>query len=283
MFPLRLTSEIFFPFPAFAVFLLSIWSGAARAQTLTPIAPSFDQHRIVQADTSLQLSHDIIIPNSESVYLDSLKLNKPTDYSIEYSTGRVHITLHQKIDFKLHECIIVIFYNFLPFSFQTLYRHKNYLVHHDSITNRTTTIVNTTSTSGPLDNVFGNELQKSGSIFRGFTVGTNRDLTLNSGFRLQFSGKLSSDVEIQAALTDENTPIQPEGNTQTIQELDNVFVQIKSANYAATLGDFYFDLSDGEFGKLSRKLQGAEGTANFSSGCSFRISNCNRCNLSWQV
>ena len=90
-------------------------------------------------------------------------------------------------------------------------------------------------------------------------------MSLNSGFRLQFSGKLSSDVEILAALTDENTPIQPEGNTQTIQELDNVYVQIKSANYEATLGDFYLDMADGEFGKLSRKLEGAKGTANFSS------------------
>lgn len=262
---MRLTSEIHFPLLALALFLLSVFSGAARAQTPASIAPAFDEHRIIQPDTSLQLLHDIIIPNSESVYLDSLKLNKLTDYSIEYSTGKVHITLRQKIEFKLHKHAIIIFYNFLPFSFKTFYRHKIYIVHHDSITNRTTTIVNTNSASGPFDNIFGNELQKSGSIFRGFTVGTNSNLTLNSGFRLQFSGKLSSDVEIQAALTDENTPLQPEGNTQTIQELDNVFVQIKSANYSATLGDFYFDMSDGEFGKLSRKLEGAEGTANFSS------------------
>ncbi len=241
-------------------------SGAAKAQTLASIAPAFDQHRIFQPDTSIQLSHDIIIPNSESVYLDSLALTKSADYSIDYSTGRVHIALKQRLDFRLHKYSIAIFYNFLPFSFQSFYRHKSYLVHRDSITNRTTTIVTNASTPGPFDNIFGNELQKSGSIYRGFTIGTNRDLTLNSGFRLQFSGKLSSDVEIQAALTDENTPLQPEGNTQTIQELDNVFVQIKSNNYSATLGDFYFDLSDGEFGKLSRKLQGAEGTANFTSG-----------------
>ena len=76
---------------------------------------------------------------------------------------------------------------------------------------------------------------------------------------------MSSDIEIVAALTDENTPIQPEGNTQTIQELDNVFVQIKSTNYEATLGDFYLDMSEGEFGKLSRKLEGATGTANYST------------------
>lgn len=262
---MRLTSEIHFLLSAVSVFLLPILPGAAGAQDFGPIAPAIDQQRIVQPDTSLQLSHEIIIPNSESLYLDSLKLNRSTDYAIEYSTGRVHITLPQKMDFKFHKYTITISYNFLPFSFQSFYRHKDYLIHRDSASSRTSTIVKTSSTSAPLDNIFGNELQKSGSIFRGFTVGSNRDLTLNSGFRLQFAGKLSSDIEILAALTDENTPLQPEGNTQTIQELDNVFVQIKSTNYEATLGDFYLDMSDGEFGRLSRKLQGAKGTANYSS------------------
>ena len=63
----------FFVF-AFPLFLLLILSGAAKAQTITPIAPAFDQHRIVRPDTSLQLSHRIILPNSETVYLDSIKL-----------------------------------------------------------------------------------------------------------------------------------------------------------------------------------------------------------------
>ncbi|MGA9405964.1 MAG: hypothetical protein WBW71_02410 [Bacteroidota bacterium] len=197
--------------------------------------------------------------------MDSLKLNRTADYSIDYSSGKLHIDLRQKIDFKLHKITIIVYYNFLPFSFQSYYRHKSYFIRRDSLTNRSTTIVTANSGSAPLGDIFGSDLQKSGSIFRGFSVGTNSDLTLNSGFRLQFSGKLSSDIEIVAALTDENTPIQPEGNTQTIQELDNVFVQIKSTNYQATLGDFYLDMSEGEFGKLSRKLEGATGTADYST------------------
>ncbi|MCX6135213.1 MAG: hypothetical protein NTU47_15495 [Ignavibacteriales bacterium] len=115
-----------------------------------------------------------------------------------------------------------------------------------------------------MDDVFGTGLQKSGSIFRGLTVGSNRDLSLNSGFRMQLAGKLSSDLDIVAALTDENVPIQPEGTTQTLQELDKVFIQLKSPRYGATLGDFTYAIrveDGGEFGRLSRKLQGANGTA----------------------
>jgi len=261
---LRLTSEIRSSLFAFAVFPLLILSGAAEAQTIASIAPALDQHRILQSDTTLQLSHEIIVPNSETVYLDSIRLNRVSDYAINYSTGSIHFAIPRKMDFTSHKYVIAIFYNFLPFTFQTIYRHKDYSLRRDSTTNRTTTIVS--NASAPFNNIFGSELQKSGSIYRGFTVGTNNSLALNSGFRLQFSGKLSSDVEVLAALTDENTPIQPEGNTQTLQELDNVFVQIKSANYEATLGDFYLEMADGEFGRLSRKLEGAKGTANFASG-----------------
>ena len=262
---MRLISEIFHSFFASVAFLLVILTGAAKGQTITSIAPALEQHRIVQSDTTLQLSHHIVLPGSETVYLDSIKLDPVLDYAVDYATGNVHLALQRKMDFKSYKYVITIFYNFLPFSFQSVYRHKSYAVRRDSITNRTATTVSNASSSAPFDNIFGNDLQKSGSIYRGFTVGTNNSLALNSGFRLQFSGKLSSDVEILAALTDENTPIQPEGNTQTIQELDNVFVQIKSTNYEATLGDFYLDMTDGEFGRLSRKLEGAKGTANFSS------------------
>ncbi|MGA7160498.1 MAG: hypothetical protein WBZ48_05815 [Bacteroidota bacterium] len=262
---MRLTSEINFCFIPLAVFLLSILSGAAKAQTFDAIAPAAEQFRLTRTDTTLQLSHDLLIPGTELVFLDSLKLNQVKDYFIDYSTGRLRIDLHEKLDFRLQKISITIYYNFLPFSFQSNYRHKSYSIRRDSVTNRSTAIVTASSASGPLGDIFGSDLQKSGSIFRGFSVGTNRDLTLNSGFRLQFSGKLSSDIEVVAALTDENTPIQPDGNTQTIQELDNVFVQIKSANYGATLGDFYLDMSEGEFGKLSRKLEGATGTANYSA------------------
>ncbi len=89
-----------------------------------------------------------------------------------------------------------------------------------------------------------NNFQKSGSISRGFQVGSNRDLGLTSGFNLQFSGDVAKDVNITGALTEEQTPIQPEGTTQTLNEIDNIFIRIKAGeHFISTLGDFNLDLN----------------------------------------
>ena len=99
-------------------------------------------------------------------------------------------------------------------------------------------------------------LQTSGSIMRGIKVGSNQDFTLNSGLNVQLSGKLSDDIEIIAALTDAATPIQPEGNTQTLSEIDKVFVQFKSPYVQGTVGDFNMDYKGSAFANVQRKLQG---------------------------
>jgi hypothetical protein len=148
--------------------------------------------------------------------------------------------------------------------------------------------------------------QKSGSISRGFQVGSNQDLGLTSGFNLQFSGDVARDVNITGALTEEQTPIQPEGTTQTLNEIDKVFIRIKAGqHFTSTLGDFDLDMnSPGDptrlgnngsqfqsvvplgintgpedpfkgfnqstFDIISRKLIGAEASAQFTEG-SFTI------------
>jgi hypothetical protein len=104
----------------------------------------------------------------------------------------------------------------------------------------------------------GATLSKSGSLTRGVSLGTDQGLKVDSGLRLQLSGKLSDKTEVIASLTDQNTPIQPEGNTQTLNEIDKVFVQIKSERLSATLGDFQIDYGGSEFTRYSRKLQGAK-------------------------
>jgi hypothetical protein len=99
-------------------------------------------------------------------------------------------------------------------------------------------------------------LQKSGSLIRSVQVGTNQDLALESALNLQIEGRVGRNVDVVAALTDQSTPIQPEGTTETLNELEKVFVSVRSPRLAATLGDFTLDLPGGLYDSYSRKLTG---------------------------
>jgi len=68
-------------------------------------------------------------------------------------------------------------------------------------------------------------LDYNGNYTRGLSFGNNQNLVLNSQFNLQMAGTLG-DLEVLAAITDNNIPAQPEGNTPQLREFDKIFVQI---------------------------------------------------------
>jgi hypothetical protein len=104
-------------------------------------------------------------------------------------------------------------------------------------------------------------LSKSGSLIRSVQVGTGQDLQLESALNLQIQGRVGRDVDVVAALTDQSTPIQPEGTTETISELEKVFISVRTPRFSATLGDYTLDLAGGQYDTYSRKLTGVMGQA----------------------
>ncbi|MCP4725523.1 MAG: hypothetical protein GY863_10825, partial [bacterium] len=100
------------------------------------------------------------------------------------------------------------------------------------------------------------QLLKNGSLTRSFSVGTNRGLELQSGLRMEIGGNISDDYSIQAVLTDQNTPLQPEGNTRTLHEIDKVFIDITGPKISSRFGDITVGNESSEFGRFNRKLKG---------------------------
>ncbi len=166
---------------------------------------------------------------------------------------------------------IIVHYKFIPIKKETFQKNQP-TIKRDSSTRKEITVIKKNIPANPVDDIFGRRFERSGTLTRGFTFGTNKDFTLNSGLRLQLSGQLNDDIEVVAALSDQQSPIQPEGNTRTLQEIDKVFIELKHRNFIATFGDFQFTTRNGTFGKLDKKLQGLKSTAIVDEKNNFTIS-----------
>jgi hypothetical protein len=99
-------------------------------------------------------------------------------------------------------------------------------------------------------------LTKNGSISRGIMFGNNQDVVVNSNLNLQVSGKLGNNIELSLAATDNNIPIQPEGNTQQLQEFDKVYIQLNDQHSKLLVGDFQLERPKSYFMNFYKRTQG---------------------------
>ncbi len=213
------------------------------------------------------LPDSFLIPSSEAVLIDSMQLQSGRDYDIDYVAGSLALKS------KAAGSLLSVKYKIFPIPFRRSYSHRQPIAA-ESLQSSSAADSGATQ-SGPqrlpqpkraTNEFLPSNLRKSGSIVRGVTVGSRQSLSVDSGLRMQISGQLANDVEIVASLTDQNTPIQPEGNTQTLQEIDKVFIQLKSPRFQATLGDYNLNLAGTQFTRYDRKLEGVMGVAKIPDG-----------------
>ncbi len=110
------------------------------------------------------------------------------------------------------------------------------------------------------------ELNKRGSLSRGITFGNSQDVVVNSNLNLQLTGKLSDNLNIIAAISDNNIPIQPEGYSQQISEFDKVYIEVFNDQLSLTGGDFELQGSPGMFTNFYKRAKGARFKGKFKLG-----------------
>lgn len=96
----------------------------------------------------------------------------------------------------------------------------------------------------------------SGHFGRGINIGNNQNTTLNSNFDLQLKGSLPHGIEVVGSLSDNSIPIQPEGNSQRLQEFDKVFIQLRKDNATLIAGDHEIRNPENYFMQYYKKTKG---------------------------
>lgn len=203
------------------------------------------------------------VADNDTIVLDSLSIVSGSDiifvsnqilddskYEIDYTKG---LFILNDQSFKGRE--IKVAYRVFPMSFEKNYEHKTIAsVEKKGKTSKNPFLYEYTPKSE--DVFYLNGLNKSGSISRGVVFGNNQDLAVNSSLNLQLSGKISEEVSILASISDDNIPIQAEGNTQQLQEFDRVFVQLFNDSWKLTAGDFYIRRPKSYFMNFNKKVKG---------------------------
>lgn len=106
-------------------------------------------------------------------------------------------------------------------------------------------------------------LYKSGSLTRGISFGNTQNVFVNSALNLQLEGDISENLKIRASITDQNVPFQPEGNTQQIQDFDNVLIELYNDDFSLAAGDVVLQQRQSEFLRYYKNVQGLQFTSNY--------------------
>ena len=104
-------------------------------------------------------------------------------------------------------------------------------------------------------------LRYNGSFARGLSFGNSQNLVLNSALNLQIEGRLPNGIEVTAAMTDNDLPLQPEGNTQQLRDFDQVYIRLRKDETTLTAGDFELGRpAHSHFLNYFKRLQGIQVT-----------------------
>ncbi len=211
---------------------------------------NFRKQRLKAQATEIKLDSLTIYPNSLRVFCGTLLLTK-SDYLLDYSKGTFQLLTNCSDSIQLE-------YRVLPIDLTKKYQTRDTnLIYREEKGNYEQFLI---QSKDLYSDIFGTAgLTKNGSISRGVSFGNNQDLSVNSTLNLELSGDIAPNLKLLASVSDDNLPIQPDGNTNKLQEFDQVFIQIYNDKFKLIAGDFWLNRPTGYFMNYKKRAQGIFG------------------------
>lgn len=218
---------------------------------------------VFQLKAQINSKQKYYLLRSDTLYLDSLSLIPGTvklfsrGEPVDSATYRINYSQKAIIFKKRPVDAIAVSYKTFPYNFEKNYYHKSRAVLTKDLSLPSNPFTISFSPDKAGDSFITDGLNKNGSISRGISFGNNQDVVVNSSLNLQVSGKLTQDVDLLLAATDDNIPFQADGTTAQLQEFDKVFIQLSNENNKLIVGDFQLQRPNSYFMNFYKRSQGA--------------------------
>ncbi len=221
--------------------LFTIVTTAQYPAAQIPTSNLRQQYFKIQSD-SLKLDSLSIIPNSIIIFNSTAD-----DFRMDYINAILYWIKKPTSD------SVLISYRIFP----TKLNRIAYRMSFDSLVNYTIPFLSREDFAEQQTSAFNfGNIKAEGSFGRQLSFGNAQDAVLNSSFNLQLSGMLGDSINLAAAITDNNIPIQPDGTTQQLNEFDQVYIRFSKKGWQLNLG--YIDIRQNQYYFLNfyKRLQG---------------------------
>ncbi|MCU0437089.1 MAG: hypothetical protein MUC49_04190 [Raineya sp.] len=178
-----------------------------------------------------------------------------TTLKIQFNFSKNEAIWKSKIEYTTTDSILVC-YQTLPFSLTQKYQQRESV---DTLTFFITPLVPLDKQTEKREEIITTDsIQKTGAIYRGLAIGNQQNAFVNSALNLQLEGKITPDVTLKALLNDQQVPFQPEGNTQQVQQLDRILIELQSKTTILQAGDIIMQNKNSEFLRYYKNVQGVQ-------------------------
>lgn len=256
-------------------------SGAIAAANSTPSAyeppPKIDHHRIPLDSLVLgrtyswedllweshpfemgagslryQLPHGFLDEDSERLTLGEARLARAGDYRLNYPRGVLTLGGDYRMGGSFR-----IEYRRRPYMLQSSYRLHAPGGYRAEPTREVRERILDEAAAGLTQ--MPSNLRVVGSKTISIEGGSGRGANLDQALKASIQGELVPGIRVNALLSDENLPIQPEGSTEELENIDKVFVEVEGRHARALFGDMSYNYAESRFTPVQRTFQGVQG------------------------